>query len=94
MLEYKTLTADALPSAKQLNELGASGWKLVQLLEFNPGSINRYIVYLIRTIGRDSMSIEEAQRVMSNPECYSETTVEVARSVLAESLPRKDEQKN
>lgn len=56
--EYRTMEADRMPSAEDLNELGGEGWELVTLIEGNPADNNagKLIVYLKREKRRDKSS--------------------------------------
>lgn len=44
MYEHKTLYADSLPSAEQLDEFSADGWEMFHLIAVG----ERYAVYLRR----------------------------------------------
>ena len=50
--EFKTLKADALPSAEQLTELGADGWRLAAILRIPKAapSPDWYAIYLEREV--------------------------------------------
>lgn len=44
MYEYKILAADSLPSENNLNNLGAEGWRLIQVVVCR----GQFLLYLIR----------------------------------------------
>ena len=47
MIEHKTLRADSLPSAENLDDLAKEGWEMISILP-DPSELGNYILYMKR----------------------------------------------
>ena len=68
-MEYKTLSANSLISAEQLNELTQDGWLLVCIVPtFNAEEYNYYFYFCRRSTAELETLIDKALALEATPE--------------------------